>query len=140
MHESPDQPEQTGGIVALQTRIVYALLLVGAVVSLGFLARAGDTTQPSWWFFLPLFGAWVIFPYAAVAIVVRWRPATPASHATLCLAAALLSGFGILSLYSAFVTHLDPQSGIVLVFLPLWQLIGLTPFLLLSRHLARRDG
>ena len=140
MPESPDQPDQTTGTVPVLTRIIYALLLVGAIVTLGFMAQAGDTTQPSWWFFLPIFGAWVAFPYAAVAVVARWRPATPASHATLCIAAALLTGFGVLSLYSAFVTHLDPQSGIVLVFLPLWQLIGLTPFLLLSRHLARRDG
>lgn len=119
-------------------RITNLLLFGGALITLGFMARAGDPTQPAWWIFLPVFGAWAVLPYVVAGWVARWRPATPGSHAVLAIAAALLTGFGVFALYQAFVTHLDPQSAIVLVYLPIWQLVGLFPLLALSRVLARR--
>ena len=125
--------------MVLLTRSIYFLLLTGALVTLGCLAYAGDPQQPSWWVFLPLFGAWTLFPYAAVGAAARHYPASRGSLVTLAFAAALLSGFGTVVLYIAFVAQPDAQSGIVLVVLPLWQLVGLLPFLLLSRYLGRRE-
>ena len=126
------------GAAPALTRVILVLLLVGVTTTLGFMGYAGDPTRPGWWLFFLLFGAWALLPYGVVAIAARQRPANRASDSVLCLAATLLSGLGILALYSAFVAHLDPQRGLVLVFLPLWQLLGLLPFLVVSRYLARR--
>lgn len=41
--------------------------------------------------------------------------------------------------YEAFIAHPDAQSGIVLIFIPLYQLAGLIPLLLVARLLARRS-
>jgi hypothetical protein len=124
----------------LLTRTVHGLLTTGALATLACLFHAGDPTQPSWWVFLPLFGAWTLFPYAVVGAASRRFQDGPGALATVAVSAALLTVSGGVVLYSAFVTHADPQSGIVLVVLPLWQLAGLLPFLLLSRFLERRAG
>lgn len=118
--------------------LILALLLVGAATTLGFMIDAGEPDRPWWWLAFSLFGGWALVPYALVAAATRWRPANRASRSVLCAAAALLSGLSILSLYSAFVIHLDAQSALVFIFLPLWQLVGLLPFLGASRWIAQR--
>jgi hypothetical protein len=120
------------------TLVTLVVLVIGAVATLGFMVYAGFPTSPSRWFAFFLFAAWALLPYALLATAVRWRPSNRVSHSVLGVAAALMSGFSILGLYSAFVAHPDPQSALVLVFLPLWQLVGSLPFLGMSRYLARR--
>lgn len=123
------------------TRATYVTLLAGASATLGFMAYAGaEPAGLAWWLSLLPFAAWALLPYALLAAAAHRRPANLASRSVVCAAAALLSGFSILVLYSAFVTHLDPQSAVVFVFLPLWQLIGLLPLLVVSRLLARRGA
>jgi len=119
-------------------RGILVLLLVGASTTLGFMIYAGDPSRVWWWFFFLPFAGWALLPYAVVGAAARWRPFNGASRSVLCVAAALLSGISILGLHSAFVAYPDAQSGLVLVFLPLWQLVGLSPFVVVSRYLARR--
>ncbi len=121
-------------------RITLALLTVGAVATLGFMAYAGEPGRASWWLFALPFAAWTLMPYALVAAEARRHPSNRGSLSLLSVAAALLSGLSIVLLYLAFVAQPDAQSGLVLLFLPLWQSFGLLPFLAASRFLARRGA
>jgi hypothetical protein len=121
-------------------RVTVGLLVVGTLVTLGFMIRAGEPGEWWWWpLFLP-FATWSLAPYAAVAHVLRRRTSGLASRGAVCLAAALLAGTTAYVLYSAFVVHLDPQSGLVFLFLPLWQLLGVAPILWVAQWLARREA
>ena len=118
-------------------RITFILLLVGAVATLGFMVYAGQPGRASWWLFALPFAAWTLVPYALVTAETRRHLSNRGSLSVLCAAAVLLSSASIVLLYLAFVAQPDAQSGLVLVFLPLWQSFGLLPFLGVSRILAR---
>jgi len=121
-------------------RVSLLVLLVGAVATLGFMVYAGDPASGSWWLFFVPFAGWALLPYALVGVATRWQPSSRGSQSVLCVAAVLLTCASVLLLYSAFVAQPDPQSGLILIFLPLWQGLGLLPFLGVSRVLARRGA
>ncbi len=114
------------------------LLAVGAATTLGFMVDAGEPARPAWWLLFVPFAAWGLAPYAAVAVAARRARGSRAPARVLLAAAALLVAGSAALLYDAFVRHLDPQSGLVFLFLPLWQIVGLAPFLVLARALGRR--
>lgn len=118
--------------------IGFGLLILGATVTLGFMLHAGEPWELWWWGFFVPFAAWTLVPYAVLAFAVRRRDAGPAYAVTVCLGAALLAASSAAVLYSAFVAHLDPQSGLVLIFLPAWQLLGLMPILVVAQWLDGR--
>lgn len=120
------------------TRLTQMLLLIGALTTVGFMLFAGEPGTLVWWALFVPFAAWALFPFWLVASAARKHEGSRVDQRMALLAAALITGFGLFVLYSAFVTDPDPQSGLVLLFLPLWQLAGLLPFWALSRLLARR--
>jgi hypothetical protein len=124
----------------MRTRAILGGVLAGAVATLGFMIHAADRTRPSWWISFVLFAAWALLPYAAMGAAARLRPSNRSSRSVLLAAAVLLSGLSALVLYDVFVAHPDAQSGLVVLILPLWQLVGLAPFVAASRYLARRGA
>jgi len=114
------------------------VLLLGFLTTLGFMLYAGEPSKSTWWLFFVPFAGWAGAPYAITGLAVRRSAASRASQVVLLLTAIALTGFGCSMLYTAFVTHIDAQSGIVFVFLPVYQLMGLVPLLLIAQHLARR--
>ncbi|MFQ6006862.1 MAG: hypothetical protein ACE5OQ_15330 [Woeseia sp.] len=119
-------------------RTAYAVLVVGAITTLGFTIDAARPASLSQWLVSLAITFWGLLPYALVALTTRWLPTNKGSGLVLLMAAVLLSAFGVFGLYQSFVAHLDPQSAIVLIFIPLWQLLGLTPFVCVSWYLANR--
>ena len=99
--------------------------------------HAGSPGQPSWWLGFVLFGAWALVPYGVCAAAGR-RVSGGREGLVWLGASVLLTGASAAILYDAFVARPDAQSGLVFVFLPLWQLVGLAPFALVARFLARR--
>jgi FtsH-binding integral membrane protein len=125
---------------ALLKRSIFTILLLGVLTTLGFMVHAGEPSSPSWWLLFVPFAGWVSVPYAVVALAVRRQPVVRSSQVVLLIAAIALATFGGYTLYGAFVTHIDAQSGIVFVFLPLYQLVGLVPLLWIAQSLARRGA
>lgn len=119
-------------------RATLAVLTGGFLISLGFMFYAGEPGRGSWWPLFVPFAAWAGLPYALIYAVSRRGPATRASSAVVLLSALAVSGFGALMLYEAFIAHPDAQSGIVLIFIPFYQVLGLLPLLWIARWLARR--
>jgi hypothetical protein len=76
--------------------------------------------------------AWALCPYLVGSLTAfLLRRSVPMSVLNL-VGCAGVSVLGCLAVRSAFVTHLDPQSAIVLVFLPIWQYAILGVFLILG--------
>lgn len=106
-------------------------------MTLGFMLHAGSPGQPSWWLGFILFGAWALAPYGVCAAAAR-RASDGREGLVWLAASVLLTGASAALLYDAFLARPDAQSGLVFLFLPLWQLVGLAPFALAARSLARR--
>lgn len=119
-------------------RAALGLLVLGVVVTIGFMLHAGEPAKPTWWLFLLPFAAWALAPYLLVAVLAFRLHAQGGAAAVLALAALLLAGSSALLLWLAFVAEPDPQSGLVFVVLPFWQLAAAVPLGLLARWLARR--
>jgi len=120
------------------TRIIAAVLLLGAVGTVGLIAYASDLTRPSAWLWGAAISIWSLSPYAVAARATRLAGDAHAALATMLAAAVLLSASGVAILASAFIFDLDPQSALVPLFLPAWQLLGLAPFAIAAQWLVRR--
>lgn len=120
------------------TRAVASVLLVGALATVGLIAYASDLTRPTAWLWSAAISIWSLSPYAVTARATRLAGDARPALGVMLGAALLLSASSIAILSSAFVFHLDPQSALVPIFLPIWQLLGLAPFAIAAQWLARR--
>lgn len=117
-----------------------ASLYIGAVVSLVFMIHAGEPGRLYWWPMFAIASAWVLLPYAIVWQEARRRTGQTGPCIVLLIAATALTVFSAIALYGAFIAHPDPQSGLVFIFIPLYQVLGLVPFFIFERYLAGRPG
>jgi predicted permease len=105
---------------------------VGAAGTIGFMLFAGDFSTTGNWLFFTGLSAWSAAPYAAMAFVGRAFGAERVPLAIVTGGAVLLVGFAGWVLLSAFFLHPDAQSGLVFLFLPLWQAVLFLPVLLVA--------
>jgi hypothetical protein len=124
----------------LMELVIDSFLYVGVVLSLVVMIYAGEPHRLYWWPMFLIASAWVLLPYAIVWQEARRRMAQPGPRVVLLVAAIALTVFSAIVLYGAFIAHPDPQSGLVFIFIPLYQLLGLVPFFILARYLAKRSG
>lgn len=120
-------------------RGIDGALLVGVLVTMGFMLYAGEPTHLDWWLGFLFFGLWAFIPYFVVASMARRVSMSQPSLWVLLVAALLLTAGSSIVLYMSFIAQPDPQSGVVFVFLPMSQLVALVPFLLVAFLLRRRD-
>ncbi len=86
-----------------------------------------------------IFLAWSISPYAMLfflCTIVKTKKAT----ITLLLVSIFTVAVGVYSLLLAFVFALDPQSGLLFIFLPMWQWVAIILALLLILLFDRRKS
>jgi hypothetical protein len=121
------------------TRAIGSVLLAGALGTVGLLAWASDLSRPAGWLWAAAVTLWALAPYAVAARATRLVGASRRARATLLVGASLLAAAGLTILTRAFVLEPDPQSGLVPLFLPAWQLVGLAPFAIAAQWLARRE-
>jgi hypothetical protein len=79
-----------------------------------------------------------VSPYVAGAALADHCAEPPAAAVVVLVAAVFLAAMAALILADAFIFHLDPQSGIVLIFLLVWQLLALLIFAAVALALRRR--
>jgi len=108
-------------------QIIYALTLIGAVSTLGFIAYAGRSFHS----LLSGFTPWALSPYAVfalagVAVRLQWV-------AVVVLVFSLVATVYAAAAYAdAFFIHVHSTSAIIFIFLPFYQLILAAVVLLLS--------
>ncbi len=116
--------------------LAFALLAAGAGTTLGFMFLAGTPREPLWWLFFLPFAAWGLAPFALAAWTARLRPRNTLSAAAVLAGSALVAGGNAWILTQAFVVHPDPQSGLVFLFLPGYEIVALAPFLAAARWIG----
>lgn len=113
------------------------LLGIGGITTLGFMLYAGEPSEPTWWLLAIPFAAWSVIPYGALAVVARRLGNQQTASRIVLAAAALTSVIAIAALYTTFIAYADAQSGLVFLFLPVWQTVAALPLLGLYRFLVR---
>jgi len=103
------------------TLSTHVLLAVGLVVNACFMLRNGEPGRPEWWPLALGFFAWTAAPFVTVAVMNVFLAGTPTGRIALLLTALAIMAGGLYALVQAFIIHLDAQSGIVLIFLPIYQ-------------------
>lgn len=101
------------------------IVRLGAVATLGFMLYAGEPHRLVWWGLFAVFGAWALLPYLVLHRRLRGTDGPKLVHGVLLVAALLLTGFGFAVFLSAFFLEPDAQSGLVVLFIPIWQWVGL---------------
>lgn len=122
--------------VRLAARI---LALVMAIATAGLVIRMADVTVGTSLFLLLVLG-WCVSPYAAIALAMRrpWK-----STEAVLVAFATTIGIAGLAAYVYLVTFFvkpDPQGGLVLLFIPLWQWVGVVVGLGVAWLVERRPS
>lgn len=92
----------------------------GAAATAAVMLHAGDASK---FLLFAGFALWALLPYAILYGAARWLVCGVSTSMTVLITALAVAGFGAFCYYDAFFVHLDPQSGLVLVFVPLCQLI-----------------
>jgi hypothetical protein len=121
-------------------RLAYALFGAGSLLTLGFMVYAGRPSSVGWFVKIVPFAIWAVVPFAGGALVCRSVRPSPRGLAIVAAAAALLACGTAVLLYHAFVIAPDAQSGLLFLFLPLWQALGLAPFGVFALRVARREA
>jgi hypothetical protein len=121
-------------------RLTDLAAALGALITLGFLLDAAELGEPERLPVLAAFGAWAISPFVGVAIVMRRVASERRAALVMTVAAIALSGVSAWLLYQTFVVHLDPQSAIAFVVLPLYQIGALLLPVLAAFYLHGRPS
>jgi hypothetical protein len=121
-------------------RLAYALFAAGSLVTLGFMVYAGKPSSLGWFVKIAPFAIWAVAPFAGGALVCRWVRSSPRGLAIVAGAAGLLACGTAVLLYHGFVVAPDAQNGLLFLFLPLWQALGLAPFVVFALRVARREA
>jgi hypothetical protein len=98
-------------------------MLIAIASNLWFMFQNGDPDSFTWYLIAVPFLMWIALPFAAVYLI--WKEAIDNvyTHILFLFTACIISVGGFWIVYDAFVLHLDPQSGLVFLVLPVLQLI-----------------
>ncbi|HEY2337849.1 MAG TPA: hypothetical protein VGI18_10840 [Burkholderiales bacterium] len=113
-------------------RIAYTVLGFAAVASWLFVALL----RPSAWL-AALLAAWLVLPYAMLAVAVRLG-AGRAGQIAGAVTSAIVAAAGLLFLTDVILLHPDPQGGIAVFFTPIYQVLALIVLLPVCRQLAEK--
>lgn len=112
--------------------ISYAVLVIAASVSLVFV----NVLKPNSLGATAFFAAWLLLPYAALALAVTFFAKERASAVAYVVVIPVVAGGGLLFLTEVIYLHPDPQGGIAVLFTPIYQAVGTGILLPACRWLA----
>lgn len=117
-------------------------ILIGIATNVLFMLKNGEPNSFTWYLIALPFLIWTTLPFAAVFLMMKKANNVLHTYVIFFLSSAIISSGGIWILYDAFVINLDPQSGLIFIFLPILQLIiaavGFLAGILLNRLLKIR--
>ena len=112
---SASPPRAAEGL-RLASRIIALMV---SIATAGLLMKVADLSS-----FLVIMLVWCLSPYALLALALH-RPWRSTEAALVAFATTIaVSGFGLYIYTVAFFVKPDAQSGLVFLFIPLWQWIG----------------
>jgi hypothetical protein len=113
--------------------IAYILSMAAAAATLviGF-----DSMSEPYSFSGAAFILWAISPYGFLSILIKAAKSKAAEFGVILLC-LIVSIFGLVLIIDAMYIHLHAQSGLIFIFAPLWQWVGLLLFSLLLLFLNK---
>ncbi len=118
-------------------RLLLGVLIVAGVATLGFVFQAGGPPSTlARWIVAIAFGGWTVLPYVVLGLLMGRLGPRLWGWIVFAAGTALVVGLAGWAYYSGFVLHLDPQSGILLVLVPFYQLVIVAPTALLGLWLS----
>jgi len=128
-------PNVAGG-VRLAARILAIAMAIGTA---GLVIGMADLTVGASLFMLLVLG-WCVSPYAAIALALH-RPWKSKEAVLVAFATTVaIAGLAAYIYIVAFFVKPDPQGGLVLLFIPLWQWVGVVVGLGVAWLVERRPG
>ena len=109
----------------------YIVLAVAASTSLIFV----NVLKPASLEAAAFLGAWLMLPYAALALILMFRAKNRASSVANVVVATLVAAGGLLFLVDIIFLRPDAQGGIAVLFTPLYQIVGIAVLLPTCRWL-----
>lgn len=121
-------------------RIFHLLLAIGVLGTLALMLYAGDPNHLTWWPSFAVIGAWMIAPYVVVSRMSRrlWKSSGAGFVLVLAATAVVMSTAAVL--WHAYFVNPNPESGRVLLFVPIWQAVVWSACLAIARSLRLRQG
>ena len=101
--------------------ISYAVLAIAALISLVLV----NVLKPNGLGATAFIAAWLLLPYAALALAIAFFVKERASEITYVVVTVIVVGGGLLFLTNAIFLHPDRQGGIAVLFTPIYQAIGI---------------
>ena len=102
--------------------IAQILAILASLVTLGLVAYSAEDAEAGTLPFLIGVMLWTVLPYAALFMLARRASTNELLAAILVLAVLVVMASGLWLFWKAFFAHPDPQSGLLFLFLPLYQL------------------
>lgn len=121
-------------------QISRVVLAIAALATMAFMIYGGSPERAGWWLLFLPFAAWALLPYGLLAVRAERAAGHRGATTIVLVGSVLATAFGVFALYMAFVAQPDPQSGLVVLFVPVWQLVGLVPFFWLSSRLVAGEA
>ena len=118
-------------------RSVFWVLLAGALTTFAFVLLAGRPSRLEWWLGGILFAVWVLVPFGFLGLTARSRSLGKVSLATLLAASVLLMAVSLIT-YNPAVMGSGSTASLVFVFVPMLELVGLIPFVIIALVLKDR--
>ena len=85
---------------------------------------AGDPTSSDWWSGMIGFFGRACLPYGILLVFNTIKGGEIKKDIALLITTIIVSGFAIFMLVDAFFIHIDAQSGLIFLFLPMYQSIA----------------
>ena len=120
--------------------LVLAIRIVAAASAVATLALMVWAMTFSWSglaFVLGLMG-WCVSPYVPLAFAAGGMRASRAGAIALLVTTLIVAGAAGIAYVDAFFIHLDAQGALILIFMPVWQWVGVLVGLVVSSLLASR--
>jgi hypothetical protein len=101
--------------------IIYFVLIPGLIANGYFMVTNGSPEEIWWWLLAVGFFVWGAVPYVGIAAADKRILTNTIGKIILLITALTITGSGIYILIEAFIINLDPQSGLIFIFLPFFQ-------------------
>lgn len=122
-------------VMMLAQRIISILLIGSAVYTLGLMIYVGSGwEQITDLLFDIVFGVWAVAPYCYLLVRNRKQSESIRELLILLIGSVLITVLGLFVLYDGFFIHPDAQSGLLFIFIPVYQWIGCGIIAILTWH------
>lgn len=106
----------------LLRNIAQVIAILGGLLTAGFAVYAARGAEAGSLPFLIIAIVWAVSPYAGLTVLARRAAGPRYWPAVLVISALLVLSFGLYFFWLGFFAHPDPQSGLLFIFLPFYQL------------------